>query len=73
LAGSADEWEAFLVLVKPRAFAHEDQVGIGGPSGKDALGSAPAQLAAGAFCSFVGEHLEPSHGVLVALMRLWLT
>jgi len=62
-----------LVLVKARAFAHEYQVGIRGPSGKDAPGSAPAQLAAGAFGSFVGEHLEASRGVLIALIRPWPT
>jgi hypothetical protein len=69
LACSADEREALLVLVKAWAFAYEDEVGIRGPSGEDAVGSASAQLAAGALGSFLGEHLEAGRGVLIAPVR----
>jgi len=68
LAGSADEWEALLVLVKAWAFAYEHQVSIRGPPGKDALGPAAAQLAAGAFGGFAREHLETRRGVFIAFL-----
>jgi hypothetical protein len=69
LAGSPDEWEALLILVKAGALPDKNEVGSGGSPRENALGSAAAQLATRAFGRVVGQYFEASLRILSYAIR----
>jgi hypothetical protein len=64
---TADEWQALLIFVVPRALPDEDQVGVGVASREDALGPTSVEIAPGALGRFLCQDLQPRAEVFAPL------